>query len=796
MTNSKIRKDLVLFFFCLLSSLTNGASSELESIPIIFPSGIDGQHIWVGILAENGSDQSIRWSYVDTLPFSVEFSRNKIPFKMVVLKRDAVPIVESLSPDLIPDGISVEFSKGSSVTGKIVTGKAGLPISEGLVSVQFDETLDIPLPEGNPVFTWDLDEHGAFEIRGLPLGEHTVSVRAQGYMPSEQQVIVEFVGQTQELQFTLSKAEYIHGHIIDYKYRSRVKGSFEVSVSPAESQTTEIKTEFDNNRYFTLGPFAEGASIKLDAKTEDELRSRTIEVSVPTEKLTIYVHRWIRVKGTVQAEDTGEPISEFTFVTGRRQDEKTSIFDVNGQFNVEICDEFRIVSIHAPGYSFWASEEIEFERNDDDEVNLGVIELEKVYVVRGLVVDQETQMPIQGARVFRNDIIEHSRRTTYIAIWNSGEVQTTTNADGEFNLTGIPSKGSQISVSAHEYLGQSQTVMDVNLPIKFELVPPVSVSGQVVSLTGEPVAAMVDLLGYSGKRTEDGNFHFNVTAGTWRFQALADSGSSNVLEVTVESGQEVEDVRLVIENVGRVYGTLKGLLENETARLSVKGVFGSTVHNVSNGNFELTGLSSSGSYLVSCNTNFGRELTETVYIDESLEGNINLNLTGGSSLSGRVVAGADGLAGYEIQAQPDSSLQPVVRTRSQRDGSYRLRGLVDGRYRIEIPSRDFTQQIVVQGDTQVDLPLSANRLWGKVRSAGPVEGAEVLLKRHTNDQETIFWTEVTRDGSYRINNVPSGTYTVQVTHPGYREVTQEVDVEYERVELNLHLEEVNRDLTD
>ena len=765
-------------------------AEDVPLVPVQIASGFDGSPMWVGVA--DGVDNSLRWTYADTREFSVELPDTSGELSLIVLKRNAEPVVVSLTSELQVEGVAIEFSAGKSVSGTVVSAKDGTPITEGMVSVQFDEQLGIPLPE-ELVFAWDFEQDGTFEIRGLPLGAHTVSVLAPGYMPAELQVLVASADQPPELHFQLAKAVHIEGRIVDWRYGTTVEGTFDTVVSPPESQTADIQSDFDDEGNFQLGPFAEDAVVELVAHTASELRSRPHEVSVPAEEVVVYVYQWIRVLGTVQDRDTGEPIPEFSFITGRMYEEETKIDGAHGQFNEEIREDHNlVVCIDAPGYSFWASEVIDFEQAVEGEVDLGIIALEPVYEIRGRVLDRHTGEPIEGAEIRRDDSdvtsIGNGLRATHIIRWNSWKITTTTNAEGEFQLSGIPAEGSGIWAGADGYSGAGQIIEDVSIPLEILLEPSGSISGQVVSLTGEPVAAMIHFKG-GGRRTDDGNFQFKVRAGTHRYQAFADSGKSKVVEVTVESGQLVEGVRLVIEVVGRVYGTIEGLLEGETVMVGVDGIAGAYERVSSNGEFEITGVPE-GQHVVKSTTSFGRKLEGNVVVDDSLEGRIDLSFPGSSTLSGRLVSGPDGLEDVKLLAQPESPGLPEVQTRSKRDGSYRFQGLIDGHYQVEVPSRSFTQQVLVQGDTYSDLHLSANRLYGKIQGSGSVEGAKVRLTGGSEDQEISLWTQVGANGSYRFDGVPLGTYTVRITHSEYADVSQQITVDQKRVELDLQLDEV------
>lgn len=765
-------------------------ADEQTSVPVNIVNGLDENPIYAALVPHDGTEQTIQWSFADTREFLIEVPETNGDLTLVVLKRDAVPVEKALTSESLAEEVNVKFSEGKFVSGTVVAEKDGVPIPEGLVSVEFDEQLGIPIPEEESVFAWELEEGGTFEIRGLPVGAHIVTVRAPGYMPAQQDVVVEQELGIQELHFQLIKAHHIQGRIVDWRYRTTVEGTFDTVVSPPESQTADIQADFDDEGNFQLGPFAEDAAVELVAHTASELRSRPHEVPVPADDVLIYVYEWIRVLGTVQDRDTGEPIPEFSFITGRMYEEETKIVGAQGQFDEEIREDHNLVfCIDAPGYSFWASEVIDFEHAVEGAIDLGIIELEPVYEVRGRVLDRQTGEPIEGAEITRDDsyTLGTDPRSIKVLRWNSWKVKTTTNADGKFQLSGIPSKGSGISAWTPGYAQEIQIVTDVYIPLEFELAPSGAISGQVVSLTGEPVAAMINFTG-GGRRTDDGNFLFRVRAGTHRYKAFAESGTSKVVEVTVESGQSVEGVRLVIEVIGRVYGTIEGLLEGETVMVGVDGIAGAYERVISNGEFEITGVPE-GKHVVKCKTSFGRELEGKVIVDDSLEGGIDLRFPGSSTLSGRLVSGSNGLEDVKLLAQPENPGLPEVQIRSKRDGSYRFQGLIDGYYQVEVPSRSFTQQVLVQGDTYSDLHLSANRLYGKIQGSSSVEGAKVRLTGGSEDQEISLWTQVGANGSYRFDGVPLGTYTVRITHSNYEELSQEVAVDQYRVELDLHLDE-------
>ena len=121
------------------------------------------------------------------------------------------------------------------------------------------------------------------------------------------------------------------------------------------------------------------------------------------------------------------------------------------------------------------------------------------------------------------------------------------------------------------------------------LFPIGSISGQVVSPEGKPITAQIQYAGGTF-RAFDGIFHVNVGKGVHRYRAIAESGRSKVVEITIEAGQVVEDVQLVIDIVGRVYGDIVGLIEGETVRVWAIGTSTASETITADGSYEFFGL--------------------------------------------------------------------------------------------------------------------------------------------------------------------------------------------------------------
>ena len=776
--------------FILLMSLivycATISSGESASISVKIGNGYDGSEVWAGVVLDGDEAYVTQWSNSTESEFLIEVPNTQSKLSIVMLKKNFVPIVLPITAEVIADGITVEFTEGMTIVGSVLTKKDSVPITEGSLSVTHDESAykySLPDPKA---FSWEIDEDGTFAIRGIPPGEHTVSVIAPDYMPAKESVLVTTEGQQLEVDFLLPKAEYISGHMEVYVDRKRVMAEIDIVVTPPESQTVGFATNFDTEQNFRIGPFAEDSEIGLRASLPNGQRSLPRNITVPTERdVTLWLYDWVRIFGTVQDKDTGEPIPEFTLVC-TYSNPTYEISDPNGQFSEDVHDNIGTLMIIARGYRNWDSGMITLRGRE--EFDFGTIELDHAYTVKGRVLDRATREPIEGASVVK---LPDDDESMDIMHWNYSNVSATTDADGKFELDGFRSDGGNIRVSAHlsGYSGISKKFEDVNAPLEIELEPLGSISGHVVSIDGEPVAAYIHH-GFGGVRSDDGNFHFNVGPGTHRYRASASTGVSQWVEIPVESGEAVEGVRIAIDIVGRVRGRIEGLVEGETASVWTRGtgVHAARVH--ADGPYEMIGLES-GVHVIGCTTSLRRTIEIPITMDESKEVRVDFQFPDREgSLSGRVTAAEQPLYDYTVFLRPVDTNLPTGRTETNSDGSFKFNALAKETYQVEVPSRAFVQEVEVDGATNMELSVGDHSLSGQLRTSGSLLNARILLESGLEDRRGV-WRLVSfadANGSFRFDGLPSGTYTIEVTHTDYAKKSQKVKVNRNVVDFDIYLE--------
>ncbi len=779
----------ILWFLFVLVYPTSTSSSELDALKISFVEGCDNQPVWVGVSKEENNSSSVDWLYIESCVHSLEVLEVPTRAKVVVLKRDALPIIQDLSHLDFESGLKIKFSMGNSVNGSVVSRKDGVFVTRGKVSLRFDKELDLPLPDDTTIFSWDIGQNGTFSMQGLSNGEHTVLISSPGYMLAEELIDFPDQKETTELPILLDKAVFVTGRIVEYSNvvsdRPNLRGEIDIVSLTPNDQIESIFTKFDKDLKFTIGPFPEDGMVELRARVPDGRRSWPIEVNAPHEDTKLTVQRWVRVYGNVQDRITGKPVSKFSLHAGSVITE----FDTpDGYFEHEIGEWSGAISIDAPEYQFWATTDTNILRKQE-EFDLGTIELDRGHTLQGRVMSRENGVPIGSAVIRRIDGGSQGssidRNANWIRRWNANNVTTTTNADGEFELDGFPLQGSQILISAQGWDSSQITINDIEKVVVINLDPIGSISGQVVSVQGIPVPAQI-YTSSGSTRTDDGSFQFFVGAGLHRYRAVAESGRSQTLEVETKVGEVVENLRLVIDIVGRVYGYIDGLLEDESVLVWVDGA---SKRIYENGFYELFGVSQ-GRHDISFRTSYGREINGTIDMGVAQDIPFDVNFSGILSLSGKVFIGKHGLSGHEVIAHPENSTLPLGRTITKGDGSYRFDALLPGTYTIEVPARAFSKKINIRDDTNVDLQMGTSSLHGKVKADGSVRGAKLILSGGPPDRQLAIGLTTTVDagGSYRIDGLPEGTYNIRVSHPEFTTLSVPVELNHEVVELDLYLE--------
>lgn len=801
-----MKKSFVLAFsLYVLFGIAVANSDELQTITVNFVDDLNETPLWIGPVIEGyetGKPKllpEIDWRTTDAQTIRFVVPTTQRLKKFYVLRKNSLPVIQHNKTHEEYVDVSIEFADGASIQGKVTARKDGTSVTEGIVCLQFDKELEIPVPPEEPIFDWDIEEEGAINLQGLPIGERNISIKAPGYMRHEETVSVARLDEEIELNVQLDRAVQVRGSLVDYSPNPstslmvedlKVQGEIEVVLISPEQQTETFAVEFDAENNFSIGPFAEDSVIKIRAHLPDGQRSRWSQFNTPADDIKLHVANWILVSGTVVDQDTAQPITTFTVTSNL--DQRIEVEEPNGNFTIEVYEWDGEISIVAPGYLYWTTFDIGIAELEFD---LGIIELVPAHIVRGIVFDNKTGNPMEGVSITRWDggtpDAGITQKEHWIRRWHYANVKTETNADGEFELDSFSTAGGQISAWFSGYAQEILTFHDVNEVLEFRLSPIGSINGQVVLLSGEPTEASINYFDneFSGggfRTDENGKFEFSRRPGTYRFSARADSGRSQNYEIEL-GVDEVVDLRIVIDIVGRVHGNIDGLMEDENISISADGAGGWFYEN---GPYEFVGVES-GEQDIRVLTSFGREILDSIVMGDSQESRFDVTLPIAKTLSGRVLAGKQGIAELEIIARPKDSQLPSGRTATIADGSYHFKALTPGLYTIEIPARSFSESIEIQDDSVHDFHVGSFTLSGTVYGRRSVRGATVVLSGGPKDRKLEHGLRQITDanGEYRFLGLPYGRYTIKVTHDDYEETSENVNVNQESEKLDVYLEE-------
>lgn len=762
----------------LCSSYATGENDSFSIDVRVTADSFDGNEFWVGVVRadETSSLNEVSWMREHAREVSVSIPTDIENTTLVFLKKDFVPVTVPLTADLVEDKFELEFTRGISIFGN-VSNTSGVPITSGRVSL--DRILPFEFVPPDPdLLSWAIAEDGKFEMHGLqPDFKYAVTATALEYMPGLEEVVLSADETRREVSLELARATYITGRIVD-RYETVVRGEFNTVVTPIESQTTEILTKFDRDDHFRIGPFAEGVTVGLVAHDEQDRRTRVVKVQTPATDVQMLMLRWLPITGTVLNRNTSEPVTKFQLAS-RNDFSARNWIDVsapNGQFEEEIDELGTGFVIMAPSFAYWESSRY-MNLEERDSYDLGVVELTPAHTVRGRVLDSTSRLPIADAELRRS--VSHEGVRSY---WVFGKIRTTTDAEGEFELAGFTLDGDKLSVHKPGYRITTLLVEDVESDLEIELEPQNgSISGRVVSEDGSPIhPAYISIGAYSKLNEDDGSFSIIYLSGNVRLRASADGGRSDELEVTVENGQHITDVELMIKEsgLGRVHGTVEGLADGEIARIIVGNVRESYVE--SDGTYEVRGIPM-GEYVVMCRTISGphylRTLERTLEMDETLDARVDFAFEGESSISGRIVLAGNPAGGLEIQATPENEHHVRSQATTLGDGTYVIEGLDEGDYDVLVTARGVSQHVAVSGITNVDFDLGSNELSGHVQASGSVRGVHVYLTGFGSGGRFQLHTTVDDSGYYKFRGLARGRYTMIVDHDRIKRVSRTVEID-------------------
>jgi len=706
--------------------------------------------------------------------------------------------------------------EGARVLAYEALGREGASEFEWIIKLLDKERLERPLSEARS------DKNGHYVLRGLKKGlVCAVRVTADGYTPAERGGIK---AGSRNVDFRLSPGSILGGRVVTADgtpiggatveaYRDLGKPSdLRAAIANAlrgalDSVTTAADGTFE---FRTLG---EGRFI-LYASAPGFQESH-VSVSVyrgRAEPAVIELNPGLLLAGRV-VDPEGKPIQGAVIRARSRATARRVTVAVNREKEPEVESDangqFRFDTLSPGSYTLIVSHDdyasVQLKNVEVPQENLTVT-MEYGGGIAGFVRDRDGN-PIPGARVWCHDLAGVRK-------------ESITDENGHYQLVVSvkPLRKKHLNVQATGYARPESTAVVVEegkvVNKDFELDRASGITGLVKDTQGRPIAnvnVMVQLLPdeetpvqrYLGYCTtgEDGRFQIDNISPRGRVKLIAEHrfflkwesepfqimpGEILEAEIQMQSGGSLSGI--VVDDNGnpvkgaRVKAVAPGASEREAA---FGGGFGTTDEQ---GRFVLRGLGA-GTYEVLASASGyleGRSEAVTLAEGAGVSG-ITVTLPKAHRLAG-VVRTTDGrpVPGARITVV-DTSVDGVRKlgAASKEDGSWEVEGLGSQPVEVSAEADGYGRVTLkeVKPDTQdvlLELPplggvsgIVVNQDGKPVRAFSvkpiPVE----IDQGYSRPRNTRFKTFGNVDGSFKFEDLPPGTYTLNVQSPGYRGTTLE-----------------------
>ena len=350
---------------------------------------------------------------------------------------------------------------------------------------------------------------------------------------------------------------------------------------------------------------------------------------------------------------------------------------------------------------------------------------------------------------------------------------------GKFTLSPLPIEEVTVEVRAEGYFSSETNLSkdqdSIEIDIRKKSHP--TILGRVQSHEGLPLKATLSIrrvdspnwMGWDTQPTNlNGTFELMEDDGTYELHAT-ESGfaKSNTETVVVEDQIPVDDLLLLINTSGNsISGNVTGLVETESVTVRLKDAKANTLRRAflqGNHSYSFEGIPE-GDYTIEGTSSLRRELSKQVMI----EGNnssvtVDLAFDRTSILSGMVTAGGNPVANVRVWAESKTEGHLRGESRSE-DGSYSIENLDDGEYDIHT-DRGLFFEVVITSDTYFDIEVGKLTFAGTVVSQLPTQDMIVVLQSDS-DKSIYATSSVDSEGTFRIDGLTAGSYSVRVTKSG------------------------------
>jgi protocatechuate 3,4-dioxygenase beta subunit len=670
---------------------------------------------------------------------------------------------------------------------------------------------------------------GAFQVKGVEPGEFSLVVRKPGYSTERVDPVKVTDASPAPLVVALGPGASISG-LVKRKSGDGAEG-FYVRVGlagrglpgPGGAASTDLPTGPDGT--FLIDGLKPRQTYDLAVFGGAGLGPQKRGIVAPADGVEIVVAGTGRIAGTAIDVRSGQPLKDFTVsfepdrgggggpgafrgggwpgAAGSGIGEKRPFHTEDGVFALEdVPAGTWTVVVSAKGYqparvSALAVEEGATKDGVEVKVTAGT-------VLKGHVTDAKTGRPVANASVTHESAGGGPGGRGPLPAALDGSDDVTTDADGHFEIEGLPAGRVKVTARQPDYSDGSEIadVKDAGGTVEIKLtsgsvVGGVVVSGSqpladaVVALAGAGEAGFGRLLGGSQTTTTDssGRFRFDHLApGRYTVSGGLTGKSSNLADFVLQPGDSKEDLVLSLSGGTAIQGIVSGLPDGWKSGTTVtaNGVnaFFASTKVGADGSFQVTGVPAGPVNLrAQANDGSGTSRVATKEVTASddvpvLQAEIVFEI--GFTLTGHVTHSGQPAAGAMILANLQGGGGRQATTRSDDSGSYRLEGLQEGTYSVTASSDPASggstvrQTVAITSDQTLDLAFPTARVAGAVTDADtkqPLPDATVSLSAAPGAVGTVaIQRTVTTDsnGHFTFTDVPPQPYDLNSQKPDYQ----------------------------
>ena len=706
-----------------------------------------------------------------------------------------------LKPGEKRTGVAFALSRGATVAGIVTVG--GAPLAGAQVTLTLGRRgtgIDAPPRSlAGPVWSWPRATTGAdgrFRIGGLAPGEYTMTASKPGYArESTEGIVVAGHRGPQQLVFALGPEAVITGSVRG-KRGSGVADQF-VRAVPSDAAIHSggsAQTLADGS--FRIDGLKPGATYTLTVSSGLTGGQRK-SVVAPAEGVEMTGTGTGRIEGRV-IDSGGRPVTEFQAIAqsdrssssaNRVNPVRQDISSESGEFALENVPATLLeVRAVAKGYQPGRISGIALE---EGETHSGVeLTLSRGVSLHGRVIDARSGAPLPDIDVR----VEGAP---------SG---ATTDADGSFEIGGLPPGKVRVTARGSEYTPTTQVVEagENAASVELKLSAGASVSAVVVSSGGEPqvgAQAMLTQAGqgsFSGTKATagpDGRLLFSHLApGRYTLTAGIAGRYAKPVDLTLEADQARDDVRVVIGGGATVLVTVTGLSPEERSQVSVHldaNVSLGNAKELPDGRFEVLDVASgpTGVYArVGLSMDFGgKSVSRSVTIPEDGTIEVELPFEAGFTLTVHVQRDGQPVEGAWVNARPampDNGTFGSATTDAS--GSCRLTGLKPGTFHVFVYSMATSsaapeQKVDVNGDQTLEFNLPAGRLAGRVVTSGssqPLADVQITVAPTNSGQSFMSHSAMTDStGQFQLSGLDAGPLSLTAQKKSYLVDTRTVSAD-------------------